>query len=130
MSQPIRLRVDAPPPAKDGAKSIRSPEHLRYRITVALREKMAEVMEGHQPFTGVRLRMDVHYRRAASQADALNIINGIADVIQAHSHREDHRFDVSVLDDDTNIREFHYTEAPSEHDSYELVVRRLGASEA
>ena len=87
MSQPVTLRVDAPPPAKDGAKSIRSPEHPQYRLTVALRAKMAEVMEVH-------------------------------------------RFDVAVLDDDGNIREFHYTEVPSEHDSYEVVVRPLGAPEA
>ena len=49
-SDPIRVRVEGIPPAKDGAKSVLGPEHRDYPRVQALRAPMRVTMTGHAPF--------------------------------------------------------------------------------
>lgn len=123
MSEPIVIRVDAAPPAKDGAKSIRDPGHPHHPLVQHLRNAMREALRGREPLHGVPVRMDMHYWRKHGKGDALNLINGVADIIQRRSHLAAHAHEVWVLDDDKWIKYFHYSEEPGDHDRYELVIR-------
>jgi len=125
MKRTISLVVQAAPPAKDGGFSIRNPNHSHYRLVTALRDEMRKALRDGEPFTGVPVRLEMHYERASGRADALNVINGVADVIQLRCHSEMHRCDVWLVDDDAWIREFHYSEEAGERDLYEIVVTEL-----
>lgn len=118
----IEIRVSAAPPAKDGGSSIRAPEHVHHHLVLALREAMDEVMRDRDPFEGEALCMDLRLRRARCKADGLNLINGIADVLQYRCPRPEYRHDVWVYDDDANIREFHFHEERGDQDSYEVRI--------
>jgi hypothetical protein len=118
---PICIRVDGPAPAKDGARSIRGADHPHAGRVQALRKGMAEAMVGRLPLEGGPVRLEMHVFRHACRSDALNLINGVADIIQRRCHRPEHAHDVWVLDDDVQIREFAYRETPAEFDAYELV---------
>ena len=124
MSKPIRIEVNYPPPPKDGGLSIRNPGHSHAPLVDKLRERMHEAMKAHKPLTGVPVRLTMHYRRATSQADALNLINGVADIIQQRAAKGC-EYPVWLIDDDKNVREFHYTEARADHDSYVLILETL-----
>jgi len=121
---PVRIFVCCAPPAKDPGLSILNPEHPQYCRVQALRRAMEHAMVGAEPFGGANVRMDVRYRRGHSTSDGLNIINGIADVIQCRCYWR-YRYHVWVIDDDESIREFHYTEEPSQVDQYEVVISAL-----
>ena len=125
MNEPIRVRVEAAPPAKDPGFSIRNPQHPNALLVEALREAMRRAMAGREPLEGVPARLEMRLFRAACRADALNLINGIADVIQRRCHSLEHACDVWLIDDDANIREFHYTEEPAGRDAYEITLRRI-----
>ncbi len=49
MNQEIEITVITAPPAKDGAISVRNPDHPQHRLVVALREAMRRVMAGWGP---------------------------------------------------------------------------------
>lgn len=123
LNEAIIIRVEAAPPAKDGAKSILDPSHRHFPRVLALREAMARAMMGRAPFAKTRLRLEVEYHRANSHSDGLNIINGIADVIQ-RCRRAEMRHEVWVMDDDKYVVAFNYTELASTYDHYELVITR------
>lgn len=123
MTKPIQLEVRYPPPAKDGGFSIRNPAHPRAALVEKLREQMRRALTQHEPIEGIPVRMTMHYCRLTSRADALNIINGVADVIQKRSDAHPHP--AWLIDDDKNIREFKYTEEPADHDLYTLVLETL-----
>lgn len=118
----IVLRVPAAPPAKDGGTSIRSPGHDHRHLVAALRGAMAEAMRDEEPFEGERLGMELRLQRGQCKADALNLINGVADVIQRHCTWAEYRYDVWVFDNDANVREFHFSEEPAVQDAYEVRV--------
>lgn len=122
----IIIRVGAAPPAKDGGKSIRSRDHRDYALVVALREAMAKTMATQDAFEGVPVAMELRVVRARCRADGLNLINGVSDVIQRRCNTPDYAHDVWVLDDDANVREFHYYEEPGDRDSYQVTVRQIG----
>lgn len=121
----LEFLVDSAPPAKDGGTSIRNPQHPHFDRVCALREKMAEVMKGRSPFVGVALRLDLRVYRATCRADALNLINGLTDVLQKRCGWAEYQHDVWVFDDDANIREFHYTEVASDRDCYQVTLRPI-----
>lgn len=108
----IFLEVPGAPPAKDGAKSIRAASHRDTSRVAALRAAMRSAMTGRQPFARQPLRLTVHFRRGPCRADGLNLINGIADIIQRRAHHPSHIYDVWLLDDDIWIRAFCYSEEP------------------
>nr|ALS90763.1 MetaGeneMark_Unknown Function [uncultured bacterium] len=124
VEQRIVLRVEAAPPAKDSDTSIRNPKHARFVLVEALRRVMKEVMASHTPFEGVALCMEMRYHRATGRADALNLINGVSDIIQRQCGKL-HLHDVWVIDNDVNIREFHYKEERADYDHYEVVIRPM-----
>jgi hypothetical protein len=124
MSTSIIVRVYDAPPAKDGGFSILNPRHYSYPRVQALRAAMRVTIAGRSPFVGVPLRLTMRYHRATSRSDALNIINGVADVIQRRCAAE-YRSDVWLIDDDANIRAFEYAELLSDHDWYELTISTL-----
>lgn len=113
----MRLVVHAAPPAKDGGTSIKSDAHPHFRFVEALRAAMQAVPEAER-FQGADLVLSMRYERATSRADALNLINGVADVIQ----RRGNAGQAWVIDDDARIREFHYVESPGQSDSYVIEV--------
>lgn len=99
------IEVHAAPPAKDGAKSIRAETHTHHVRVRALREAMAR-LEPDERFEGVPLRLEMTVSRLADRSDALNAINGVADIIQRRGNPEQ----PWLIDDDANIREFTYRE--------------------
>ena len=119
----IHIRVEAAAPAKDGGRSIRHSQHVHFGRVEALREAMTLAMNGRQPFERMPLKMEVHVRRFACRADALNLLNGIADIIQRRCHLPEHKYPVWVLEDDSDIREVVYRE--SLPDAYDLVISPL-----
>ena len=125
MSSEIRVQVGDAPPAKDGGTSIRNPSHSHFPLVLALLDAMKAAMSGRKPLEGIPVKLSMHYWRGAGRADALNAINGVADIIQKRCHPPYEPFDVWVIDDDSNIREFHYTEEGSGSDRYELAVAPL-----
>ena len=127
MSRRIAIDVHAAPPSKDGAKSIRSHAHRDAGKVEALREAVRKALTASAPIEGRPVRMVMHYRRGAGKADALTAINGVADIIQRRCHDVSHDCGVWLIDDDANIREFHYTEKPALTDSYEITVEVLEA---
>ena len=86
---------------------------------------MKEAMLEYLPFEETDVRMVMHYQRARGRADALNIVNGVADVIQRRSHSRQQRFDTWVIEDDVQIREVHYTERQGPADRYEVTISAL-----
>ncbi len=120
--QPITFHVAGPPPAKDGGKSIFSPGHPHYPRVVALRRAVGEAMAGRLPFEGVPIRLEVVHHRARGRADGLNVVNGIADVLQRRAVAKAYGHDVCAFDDDANVREISYREVPAADDAYDVVV--------
>ena len=118
------LSVAAAPPVKDGARSIFNPQHPDHGKVLALQAAMSTALAYREPFEGVPLRLDVRVSRAACKADGLNLINGIADVIQRRTHYG-YTKDVWLIDDDAYIQEFHYSERLADSDGYELIVSEL-----
>ena len=86
---------------------------------------MRQVMADRERFEGVGVALEMHHWRAAGGADGLNLINGVEDVIQKRAHRDDQVYDVWVIDDDANVREFHCAEEPAEQDRYTVTVRKV-----
>lgn len=125
MDPRIAIRVNAAPPAKDGAISVLNPNHSTHDRVQALRGAMKAQIGAHKRFENVNLKMVMHYERATSQADALNIMNGVADVVQRRCHFKAYRFEVWLIDDDRNIREIHYSEEPADKDSYEATIEPI-----
>ena len=125
MAQCITIEVSCGPPAKDSAKSVMSKDHDHYPRVQALEEAMLEAMQGRTPFEKVPVKMCMTYHRSkGSKADALNMANGVADVIQKRGNESR---DCWVIDDDQNIREFHYSETQARSDWYTLTVTPLEA---
>lgn len=127
-SAAVVIRVDGPAPAKDGGRSIRNPAHPHSVRVQALRQAMAVAMQGRTAFEGTPVRLKMRLYRRDCGCDALNLINGVADIIQRRHHRAEHGHDVWVLEDDAQIREFSYQETPAERDSYELVITSLAGA--
>lgn len=125
MSAKIVIHVDGAPPAKDGGLAIRNPSHSHHGHVKLLRASMATAMAGKQPFAGVPLRMDIHHWRKTSRADALNIINGIADILQQRCNTSAYQHSIWVFDDDWYIKEFHYSEEVGEVDRYEVSIEPI-----
>jgi hypothetical protein len=125
---PIVIRVEGPAPAKDGGRSIRGLEHPHAERVQTLRQAMAAVMAEREPFDLGPVRMDMRLYRQVCASDALNLINGVADIIQRRHHLPEHAHDVWVLADDAQIREFSYQESPAEQDSYVIVVTPLAST--
>lgn len=118
----IAFSVSGPPPAKDGGKSIFSPDHGHYPLVVALRTAAQAAMAARTPFVGLPLRLEVRYRRAVGRADGLNIVNGIADVLQRRPAAPTYANEHWAFDDDANIREVRYDEEPADEDAYEVII--------
>lgn len=114
----MRIEVDGPPPVKDGGMSSRGETHRHYPYVKSLRDAMTQQVSEQSRLTGIPVVLTVHFDRARSKADALNLINGIADVIQARGNPGH----PSMIDDDANITEFHYTEARTDTDRYSVEV--------
>lgn len=128
MIEAISIRVAAPPPAKDGAKSIFSLDHPHYPRVVALRAAIQETMVNRTPFEGVPLRLAIAYERATCRADALNIVNGIADVLQRRPTMRAYANETWAFDDDVNIREIAYRETSAAAEAYQIVITRIDTS--
>ena len=126
--QPIAIAVPCAPPAKDGAISIRNPEHPDHAKVQAIRDAMGHVMAQQHPFGRIPLKMTMHCCRGTCRADALNMINGVADIIQKRCNTPSYRWDVWATEDDEDIREFHNTEEPAETDSYTVTIGPLEAT--
>ncbi|RJQ12336.1 MAG: hypothetical protein C4558_02125 [Dehalococcoidia bacterium] len=116
----MRIEVEGPPPIKNTAKSMRSEGHPHAQRIAALREAMSTVPP-EERLEGQRLSMVMHYERQPSQADALNLANGVADVIQRRGNADA----PWLIDDDHNIVEFHYTERIASRDWYWIEIRPL-----
>jgi len=121
----VHIEVTGIPPAKDSAKSIRSQDHPHFSRVKSLVEAMEEAMIECLPFEETNVRMVMRYQRARGRADALNIVNGVADIIQRRCHRRQQRFDTWVIEDDAQIREVHYTERQGPADRYEVTISAL-----
>ncbi len=117
----MRVIVESAPPAKDGAKSIRSPAHSHFRLTEALRDAIRGQVAEADRLVGVHASLSMHYERAVSRADALNLINGVADIIQ----RRGNDGAPWMIDDDANIRAFRYSESRGATDRYVIDLERL-----
>ena len=118
----LRIEVDGPPPIKNTAKSMRSVGHPHAQRIAALLEAMAKVSpEERERLEGRPLKMVMHYERQPSLADALNLANGVADVIQ----RRGNPGAPWLIDDAHSIVEFHYTERIADHDSYWIEIHPL-----
>ena len=120
----IVIIVEAAPPAKDGSESILSPGHRDHQRVTALKEAVAVVMADRKPFEGVGLMMELRVTRARCRADGLNMINGVADVIQKRATKEYAPL-AWAIDDDRNIKEFHYFEEPGATDRYRVTIRPI-----
>jgi hypothetical protein len=86
---------------------------------------MKEAMLECLPFEETDVRMVMQYQRARGRADALNMVNGAADIIQRRCHGRQQRFDTWVIEDDAQIREVHYTEQQGPADRYEATISAL-----
>lgn len=120
----IVIKVEAAPPVKDGSESILGPGHRERARVSALRAALAAAMVDRVPFEGVRLMMEMRVTRARCRADGLNMINGVADVIQKRATKV-YAPMVWAIDDDKNIKEFHYFEEPGESDRYQITLRPI-----
>lgn len=114
----MRIEVNGPPPVKDGGMSSRGESHLHFPHVQQLREAMRRQVTDDEHITRIPVILRVHFDRATSRADALNLVNGIADVIQARGNPGE----PWMIDDDANITEFHYTETRTESDRYTVEV--------
>ena len=122
----IMIKVDAAPPAKGGGLSIRNPEHEHYARVEALRQAMRQAIEdGQEPYKGIGVIMIMHRCRAKAQEDPLNAISGVADTIQERCDTPDYRYAYWLIDDDKNIRQFHYMEESAKEDSYVVILAPL-----
>lgn len=120
----VAIRVEQAPPAKNAALSIFSMKHPDYARVMALQEATRVAMNGRAPFIGLPLRLELRVGRAACRADGLNLINGVADVLQRRPNLA-YLKPSWVFDDDANIKEFRYSETPSDKDWYEVRVAPL-----
>ncbi|MDB5096374.1 MAG: hypothetical protein JWM80_795 [Cyanobacteria bacterium RYN_339] len=93
--------------------------------TGARRAAIRVAMADREPLGGGPIRMEVAYQRANRQGDALNMMNGIADVLQQRTTFASCAGDVWAIDDDHNIREFSYQEIPALRDSYQVRLSRV-----
>ena len=104
--------------------SILGPTHAQFPRVEALRSAMRDALVSAEPFAGVPLRLEMSMYRALCRADGLNLINGVADVIQRRCAAA-YRSDVWLIDDDVNIRAFAYSEEAADHDWYDLMISTL-----
>ena len=128
MNKRLTLRVEYPPPAKDGGLSIRNLAHPHHTLVEALRKEMRKKMKGRDPFERVPLKLTIHYKRNSSKSDALNIINGVSDILQKRSDAK-YMHDVWVFDDDAEVRWFEYTEEDGANDEYYITVEVISPHE-
>jgi hypothetical protein len=124
MNERLTLRVDNPPPAKDGGLSIRNPKHRHHPYVKALRIELAKKMKTRDPFEGAPLKLTMHYKRKDSNSDALNIINGVSDILQKRSYPK-YMHDVWVFDDDAQVKRFEYTEEGGSKDEYYITIATI-----
>jgi hypothetical protein len=128
MNERLTLRVENQPPAKDGGLSIRNPKHPHYHYVQALRTEMKKKMKSRDPFDGTPLKLTMHYKRKKSNSDALNIINGVSDILQKRSYPK-YMHDVWVFDDDSQVKWFEYTEEGGANDEYCITVEVISPPE-
>ena len=81
-------------------------------------------MKNRQPFSSIPLKLTMHYKRKKGRADALNIINGVADILQKRSYAK-YKCDVWVFDDDAQIKCFKYTEERGTKDEYRITMEAI-----
>jgi hypothetical protein len=120
--QVIELIVKAAPPAKDGGKSIFNQDHPHWARVLELHEAVRVAMAGRSPLSG-EVRMEMVYRRCKKGGDALNFINGVADVVQKSRYFEGQ--DAWAIENDDQIVEFHYQQEPSDADEYTVRISLL-----
>jgi len=111
----IEFEVAGFPPAKSEARSMLGAEHPHAPRVVALLEgARAAITEGAQPFGSKLIGLEVVLSSPGSPpSDATNYLGGIGDVLEEKSRRGafehlDGLANVSLYDNDLQIRELHY----------------------
>ncbi len=67
--------------------------------------------------------MVMRRERHSSKEDALNAINGVADIIERRGNQDQSYW---LIDDDSQICEFHYWERLGEKERYEVILVPFG----
>ena len=121
----VKIEVNEKPPAKDGGMAIANPQHPHFPRVVALRAAVNQQVTARQRFEdGVPLRLQMTYHRPNDEnSDGLNLINGVADIIQRRGHLNQ----PWAIDDDKNIKAFTYCEYAAETPSYTIAIERYDA---
>ena len=114
----MRVTVDGAPPSKDQGMSSRGPTHLHFPRVELLRKAMLDQVDPSERLVKTAAVMHVHYERFSARSDALNLMNGIADVVQSRGNLDQ----PWIIDDDFFVTEFHYKETAADHDRYTVEI--------
>ena len=107
--------VEGFPPAYDSGFSILNLKHPRYPLVQKLLEAAKKAMQGKQLFVGnISLEIEHEIFMGDRRTDAINIIGGIANVLEG-----------IVYSDDNQVKEVHFRQASSQRDLYKIRIREL-----
>jgi hypothetical protein len=135
MTKTISFDVAGLPPAKSEAKSMLSDGHphaTRVRALLAAAQEAAAA-DGFAGFGAARLGIEVVLTTAPldQTSDATNFLGGIGDVLEAKGHRAMYTAhlgelaDVSLYDNDRQLREVHYSQKDGERGGYTVRLWEL-----